>query len=239
MSATSFPNRTADDAAGVPVFADPLQTRLNVKLTTACIVEAFVILALAAVLFGMWYRGPISIITRQTPTGDEVISYNGRPVTNPSNSITVGPDSVTEGNRTFIARQYVAQLYGSDAGNRAANVQSALRLMVDSSAEKLMTCIKARGCPEYNLDLDTKRREAWQEQWSEQELQIDPRDGYTIHIIGQYKVTKVINQQVYTESKQLRISLKMVADPDGRTDRNLQNGVRVFSYDYKELNNAQ
>ena len=236
QEAATFPPVHNEERDAAPFFSDPFQSKLNVRLSTLCIAEGLLILVLVSIIAVMWYRGPIVVFMRQTEKGDEVISYNGRPVANESNTVYVGQDTISEGNRKFVARQFFDWLYGSaDAGSRARNVQAALRLMVDTSAGKMMQCIKANGCPQLNLDLDTKRAESWQEQWTPQETTLDARDPFTVNLIGQYKVTKVINQQVYTEAKQLRLSVKLITDPEGRTDRNLQNGVRVFSYDYKEL----
>jgi hypothetical protein len=55
-------------------------------------------------------------------------------------------------------------------------------------------------------------------------------------VIGKQEITKVINNQVVQETKQLQLTVKLVADPAGRTDQNKRMGFLVAAIDYKEIN---
>lgn len=56
-----------------------------------------------------------------------------------------------------------------------------------------------------------------------------------MRVIGKQDITKIINNQVLQESKQLQLTVKLAADPAGRTDQNRRMGFLVAAIDYKEI----
>jgi hypothetical protein len=56
-----------------------------------------------------------------------------------------------------------------------------------------------------------------------------------LRVIGRQEITKVINNQAVQDTKQLQLTIKLVADPAGRTDRNKRMGFLVAAIDYKEI----
>ena len=67
------------------------------------------------------------------------------------------------------------------------------------------------------------------------DVAVDKNDPYTVNVIGKQDITKVINGVTVTETRQLRLTLKLVADNKGRADRNLRSGFLISSLDYQEL----
>ena len=233
----SAPSRNPDDP--FPHFRDPVATRLNIRLSTIVLgLVAMLALSFAGNLV-QWYRGPVLIVMRQTAEGAHEIAYSGRDITSSKagQTLAIGQDRITDADKTYLASEFVRSLYGHDPATISKEVERALRMMVPASAQMLMNCMKS-SCEEMNLNLTKQRAESWQETWTPQEVTISPQDPYTVQIIGEQKITKVINNQVQVEDKQLRLAVKLVADPKGRDERNLRNGVLVAKYDYKELSRA-
>jgi hypothetical protein len=83
--------------------------------------------------------------------------------------------------------------------------------------------------------LEQQRAESWQTVWSPQDVTIDRSDLYTVRVIGKQDITKVINNQVVQDTKQLQLTVKLVADPAGRTEQNKRMGFLVAAIDYKEI----
>ena len=71
------------------------------------------------------------------------------------------------------------------------------------------------------------------------DVSIDKNDPYTVSVIGKQNITKVINGTSVTDSRQLRLTIKLVADNKGRADRNLRSGFLIASLDYQELNEPE
>lgn len=84
--------------------------------------------------------------------------------------------------------------------------------------------------------LQRQRAESWQAVWTLQDASIDRIDPFTMRVLGKQQITKLINNAVLQETKQLQLSLKLVADPAGRSDANRRTGFLVAAIDYKDLN---
>jgi hypothetical protein len=101
--------------------------------------------------------------------------------------------------------------------------------MVPASALLFARYLKQTGV------LDKQRAESWQAVWTPQDISIDGADPYTVRVIGKQEITKVIAGATQQETRQLSLTLKLVADPQRRADRNLRSGFLIGSFDYKEL----
>jgi hypothetical protein len=83
--------------------------------------------------------------------------------------------------------------------------------------------------------VDQQRAESWQAVWTPMDVSVDRSDPYTVSVIGKQEITKVVGGAAQTETKQLRLTVKLVADPKGRADRNLRTGFLVAVLDTHEL----
>ncbi|HEX8096721.1 MAG TPA: hypothetical protein VF507_01740 [Pyrinomonadaceae bacterium] len=221
-----------------PAFSDPNASRMNIRLTTIILVLIAMLFGSLAANFVQWFSGPALAVAKETPQGGiQVVSYNGKPVQSEDGSVRVRPDVIQDGDKTYYAGEYARLLYAMNPMTRGADVERALRMMVSSSAKVLMSCL-GRGCDEYDLNLDRQRAESWQAVWTEQKNEVDAHDPYTVNIIGLQQLTKVVNNTVQKETKQISLSIKLVADPLGRQPRNLRNGVLVDSYQYKVISTS-
>ena len=86
-----------------------------------------------------------------------------------------------------------------------------------------------------NHILEQQRAESWQAVWTAQDIAVDKLDPFTLRVIGKQEITKVINNHVVQDTKQLQLTVKVVADPAGRSDANRRMGFLVAAIDYKEL----
>jgi hypothetical protein len=111
-------------------------------------------------------------------------------------------------------------------------VEKALTMMVPDSAVKFSKWIKEHGI------LDQQKLESWQASWSPMEITVDRNDPYTVNVIGKQEINKVVAGAAQRESKQLRLTIKLVADNKGRADRNLRSGFLISYLDSHELNDA-
>ena len=103
-------------------------------------------------------------------------------------------------------------------------------MMVPDSAVKFSKWMREKGV------LDQQKEESWQTIWNPMDVSVDKNDGYTVNVIGKQDITKMVNGVTVIEARQLRLTIKLVADNKGRADRNLRSGFLVSSLDYQELN---
>ena len=83
--------------------------------------------------------------------------------------------------------------------------------------------------------LDKQLQESWQGAWTAQDITIDSKDHYTVRVLGRQDIHRLDNGVTLDEPRQLSLSLKLIADPKGRADRNLRSGFLISSFDYKEI----
>jgi hypothetical protein len=86
--------------------------------------------------------------------------------------------------------------------------------------------------------LDQQKAESWQASWSPMDVTVDQNDPYTVNVIGKQEINKVVAGAVQKEIKQLRLTIKLVADNKGRADRNLRSGFLISYLDSHELNDS-
>jgi hypothetical protein len=144
-------------------------------------------------------------------------------------AMKLGPDRLTSADKQYIAGEFVKAIYQVDPATRPRDIERALRMMVPNSALLFARYLKESGI------LDKQRSESWQAIWTPQDISVDGADPYTVRVIGKQEITKVIANSTQKEARQLSLTLKLVADPQRRADRNLRSGFLVTSFDYKEL----
>jgi hypothetical protein len=157
-----------------------------------------------------------------------VLSINDRNYGKEEN-VEFGPDRLTADDKLYATREFTKRLYQIDPATRQRDIEKALTMMVPSSAVTFAKWMKEKGV------LDQQRAESWQSLWTPMDTTVDKSDPYTVSVIGRQEITRVVNGATQKETKQLRLSVKLVADPTGRADRNLRSGFLISMLDTHEL----
>ena len=206
---------------------DDVTTILN--LTRLVMVMAVLVVASAVVNIYQYYRRPDRIVV--DGSSGRVLSINDRNY-GKEEGVEFGPDRLTSQDKLYITREFVRYLYQVDPATRPRDVEKALTMMVPDSAVKFAKWMKERGI------LDQQKAESWQASWSPMDVAVDRNDSYTVNVIGKQEINKVIAGAVQKETKQLRLTIKLVADNKGRADRNLRSGFLISYLDSHELNDS-
>src|SRR5262245_61428434 len=207
-------------------YRDPADVRTI--LSMAWTGTLLVLLLLASVAFNIWqyWRRPDRVVVDRS--SGRVLMINDREY-GETEAVRLGPDRLTGADKQYIAGEFVKAVYQVDPATRPRDIERALRMMVPSSALLFARYLKESGV------LDKQRSESWQAIWTPQDISVDVADPYTVRVIGKQEITKVIANATQKEARQLNLTLKLVADPQRRSDRNLRSGFLVASFDYKEL----
>lgn len=206
---------------------DDVTTILN--LSRICLLVGVIAIVSAAVNVFQFYRRPDRIIV-DGPTG-RVLSINDRNY-GKEEKVELGPDHLTTEDKLYVTREFARYLYQVDPATRPRDVEKALRLMVPDSAVKFSNWLKQNGI------LDQQKAESWQAIWTPMEISVDPSNSYTVNVIGKQEISKLVNGAVVKDAKQLRLTIRLLADPTGRADRNLRSGFLIAYIDSHELNDA-
>jgi hypothetical protein len=219
-----LPSKSASDT--VTVYRDPQDVRTIFNLTRLLMLLALIIVASAAANIFQYLRRPDRIVV-DGPSG-RVLSINDRNYGREEN-VEFGPDRLTTEDKLYATKEFVRYLYRIDPASRPRDIEKALTMMVPSSAVAFSKWMKEKAV------LDQQRAESWQTVWRPMDVSVDRSDPYSVSVIGKQEITRVINGAVQNESKQLRLTVKLVADPKGRADRNLRTGFLVAVLDAHEL----
>jgi hypothetical protein len=217
---------TVAQSSSQVLYRDPADVRAI--LSMAWTGTLLVLLLLASVAFNIWqyWRRPDRIIVDRS--SGRVLMINDREY-GETEAVKLGPDRLTSADKQYIAGEFVKAIYQVDPATRPRDIERALRMMVPNSALLFARYLKESGI------LDKQRSESWQAIWTPQDISVDGADPYTVRVIGKQEITKVIANSTQKEARQLSLTLKLVADPQRRADRNLRSGFIVASFDYKEL----
>jgi hypothetical protein len=208
------------------LYRDPADVRTI--LSMAWTGTLLVLLLLASVAFNIWqyWRRPDRVVVDRS--SGRVLMINDR-VYGETEAVRLGPDRLTGADKQYIAGEFVKAIYQVDPATRPRDIERALRMMVPASALLFARYLKQTGV------LDKQRAESWQAVWTPQDISVDGADPYTVRVIGKQQITKVIAGASQQETRQLNLTLKLVADPQRRADRNLRSGFLITSIEYKEL----
>jgi hypothetical protein len=205
---------------------DPADVRTVLSLAWTSMLLVLLLLVSIAFNFYQYVRRPDRIVVDRS--SGRVLMINDRNY-GETEAVQLGPDKLTNADKQYIAGEFVRALYQIDPATRGRDIERALRMMIPDSALKFARYLKQEGI------LDKQRAESWQSVWTPQDISIDRIDPYTARVIGKQEVTRVVAGAAQRESRQLNLTLKLVADPQRRADRNLRSGFLVASIDYKEL----
>lgn len=208
------------------LYRDPADVRTI--LSMAWTGTLLVALLLASVAFNIWqyWRRPDRIVVDRS--SGRVLMINDREY-GETEAVKLGPDKLTNADKQYMAGEFVKAIYQVDPATRPRDIERALRMIAPNSALLFARYLKQTGI------LDKQRAESWQAVWTPQDVSVDGVDPYTVRVIGKQEITKVIAGATQQETRQLHLTLKLVADPQRRADRNLRSGFLVASFDYKEL----
>jgi len=208
------------------LYRDPADVRTI--LSMAWTGTLLVLLLLASVAFNIWqyWRRPDRIVVDRS--SGRVLMINDREY-GETEAVRLGHDRLTNADKQYLTGEFVKAIYQVDPATRPRDIERALRMMAPASALLFARYLKQTGI------LDKQRAESWQAIWTPQDISVDGVDPYTARVIGKQEITKVIAGVTQQETRQLSLTLKLVADPQRRADRNLRSGFLVASVDYKEL----
>lgn len=209
------------------VYRDAADVHTILNLTKSMMVLLLLLVASGVGNIYQYMRRPDRIVV--DGGSGRVLSINDRNY-GQEEGIEFGPDRLTQQDKVYITKEFVKALYAVDPATRPRDIERALRMMVPDSAVKFSRWMRDTGV------LDQQKTESWQAIWNPMDVSVDKNDRYTVNVIGKQDITKVVNGVTVTDSKQLRLTIKLVADNKGRGDRNLRSGFLVASLDYQELN---
>jgi hypothetical protein len=205
---------------------DPADVRTILSLSWVGIfLTLLLIISLAFNIFQYWRRPDRIVVDRSS---GRVLMINDREY-GATEAVSLGPDKLTSADKQYIAGEFVRAIYQIDPASRNRDVEKALRMMVPNSALAFAQYLKRNGI------LDKQRAESQQAIWTPQDISVDQADPYTVRVIGKQEITKFVAGAARTETRQLSLMLKLVADPLRRADRNLRSGFLVARFDDKEL----
>ncbi|MCI0389669.1 MAG: VirB8/TrbF family protein [Acidobacteria bacterium] len=205
---------------------DPVDVRTILSLAwTGILLALLLVVSLAFNIYQYWRRPDRIVVDRSS---GRVLMINDREY-GATETVSLGPDRLTNADKQYIAGEFIRALYQIDPATRNKDIERALRMMVPDSALKFAQYLKRNGV------LDKQRAESQQAIWTPQDVSVDQADPYTVRVIGKQEVTKVVSGATQTETRQLSMTLKLVADPLRRADRNLRSGFLVARFDDKEL----
>lgn len=208
------------------VYRDPNDVRTIFQLLSISIVIlALFVLSAIGNAWQYWRRPDRIVVDR---SDGRVLLINDRQFGETS-AVRMMPDELGESDKKYLAGEYLRLLYAINPATRADDIRAALEMMVPQSAVKFAAYLKEQHI------LERQRAESWQAVWTPQDVSIDRADPYSIRVIGKQEITKLVNNQVVQETRQLQLTLKLVADPAGRTDQNRRMGFLIAAIDTKEI----
>ena len=217
-------------SAPAVMYRDVADVRTILSLSWSMMILALLLVASGVGNVYQYLRRPDRIVV--DGGSGRVLSINDRNY-GTEERIEFGPDRLTREDKIYITREFVKAVYQVDPATRARDIERALTMMVPDSAVKFSRWLKEKGV------LDQQKTESWQTLWSPMDVSVDKSDPYSVSVIGKQSITKVVNGITVSDSRQLRLTIKLVADHKGRADRNLRSGFLISSLDYQELSEPE
>jgi hypothetical protein len=208
------------------IYRDPNDIRTIYQLLSVLLITlALFVLSAAGNAWQYWRRPDRIVIDR---SGGRVLMINDRQF-GETDAVKMAPDHPTDADKKYLVGEFVKSLYAVNPTTRAPDIKTALEMMVPQAATRFAAYLREQHV------LERQKAESWQAVWTPQDVTVDRVDPFTVRVIGRQEITKVVNNQVVQETKQLQHTVKLVADPAGRTDQNRRMGFLVAAIDYKEI----
>ena len=208
------------------IYRDPQDVCTVIQLARSGVILSLLLLISVTGNFYQYYRRPDRIVVDKS--SGRVVEINDRDY-GATQAVELGPERLTDADKKYIASEFVRFLYQIDPATRSKDLERALRMMVPDSALKFARYLKQDSV------LDKQLQESWQSTWTAQDIAVDPKDRYTVRVFGRQDVHRLDNGTTVDEPRQLSLTLKLIADPKGRADRNLRSGFLISAFDYKEI----
>ena len=221
---------TVDDVlVPMTIHRDPADVRTILGLAVANICLVALVLLMAGVLVYKLLSTPPLVVVDRTRDGDRVVSMNGHAITG---GVSLTTDKPGDEDKRNAAKEFTTNLYQIDPDPkiRSAAVAKALRMMTPEAARALVELMKQK------QELERQRAEGWQTVWSIQVNSVDKDDAYKVNVVGTQEITRVVGGAMKQEKRQLIFTLKLIADPQRRAERNQYTGFLVANIvDYQEI----
>ena len=211
------------------IHRDPADVRTILSLSVASICLVALVLLMAGVLVYKLVSSPALVVVDRTKDGDRVVSMNGHAVTN---GVSLTTDRPGDEDKRSTAKVFTTSLYQIDPDSklRSTEVAKALRMMTPEAAQALVGLMKQK------QELERQRAESWQTVWNTQVNSVDKDDPYKVNVVGTQEITRMVGGAMKQERRQLMFTLKLVADPQKRAERNQHTGFLVANIlDYQEI----
>ncbi len=207
---------------------DPDDVRLILQMSLAGIVLSFLLVGSVATSVYLYTRGPMLIF--KNPEDGRVLQVNNTVFGN-AEPVKYGQDRLTDDDKLYIVKKHAQYRFALDPATRAGDLEKMFKMMVPQTAVALFEQMKG------TRELERQAAEKQQGVWTPQIMKINSFDPYKIDIIGTQTLTRLIaGNNTKTDSKQISFSLKLVADPHRRADRNERSGFLVADIiDYREF----
>jgi hypothetical protein len=211
-------------------YRDPRDVRLILRLSGLVVVFAsLLVLSLAGNAYQHVEKPDRIVVDKDS---GRVVVLNDREY-GATENVELGPDKITEQDKKYVAGEWVNCIFRIDPASRDRDVVRALKMMVPEEAPKFAEYLTK------NRVLEHERKESQQAVWTAQDVSVDARDPWTVRLLGEQELTRNLpNSGVSTVKRQFAISLKLVADPKRRDDRNLRSGVLVARVEWKEISSG-
>ncbi|MCI0391698.1 MAG: hypothetical protein MOB07_23385 [Acidobacteria bacterium] len=227
-SSSEISTGTAEQSqpASPVAYRDPNDVRTIYQLLSVLLITlALFVLSAVGNAWQYWRRPDRIVVDRSS---GRVLMINDRQF-GETDAVKMTPDHPGDNDKKYLVGEFVKSLYAINPTTRAPDIKAALEMMVPQSATRFAAYLKEQHV------LEQQRAESWQAVWTPQDVTVDRVDPYTVRVIGKQEITKVLNNQVVQETKQLQLTVKLAADPAGRTDQNKRMGFLVAAIDYKEI----
>lgn len=208
-------------------FRDPRDIQIILRLSALLAVSGvLLVLSVCGNIFQYYEDDDLVVMDKDS---GRVLVINKREY-GETESVRLGPDRITEQDKRYLATEFVTALFRLDPASRVRDIERALRMMVPESAPRFAEYLTK------NRVLERERKESQQGVWTAQDVSLDPRDPWTVRVIGEQELTRNLpNVGIRTEKHQYAITIKLAADPSRRADRNLRSGVLVGRVEWKEI----
>jgi hypothetical protein len=217
------------DVSGVVArhFRDARDIQIILRLSALLVISgALLVLSVSANIYQYYEDDDLVVMDKDS---GRVLVINKREY-GETESVKLSPDRITEQDKKYLATEFVTALFRLDPASRVRDIERALRMMVPESAPRFAEYLTK------NRVLERERKESQQAIWTAQDVSLDPRDPWTVRVIGEQELTRnLANAGIQTEKHQYAITLKLAADPSRRADRNLRSGVLVGRVEWKEI----
>ena len=208
-------------------FRSPADIRLIRLLIFGFLIQGLIVCLLAVAVFVLVFRRPDRIVAVTSPDGTRVVELDGRQL-DVKEPIILGKEQLSDGDKTELVGQFCKSLYGVNRTTRDVEVPKALRMMVPENAAVYANYLREQRTLQIESD------EQWQAVWTKQDIHVDERDPFLVHVLGKQTITKIINGQAKTEELQHQLVFKLTTNGVRDSD-NLRTGFQIVSFDGKVI----